>query len=63
MHASKVSLSKHSSDPQLLRVYVCSNQVISRWYLHHGLQLTAYPVSLNDTQKKSPTKLNFSTGC
>lgn len=57
MHASEVSLSKHSSDPQLLRVYICSHQVISRRHLHHGLQLTAYPIPLW-THKKSTNHIN-----
>lgn len=46
MHGSKVSLSKHSSNPQLLRVYICSHQMVPRWYLHHRLELTTNTVPL-----------------
>lgn len=47
MHAGKVSLPENSSNPQLLRVDICPHQMISRRYLHHGLQLTAHAVSLH----------------
>lgn len=59
MHASKVSLSKHSSNPQLLRVYIGSHHVISRWHLHHGLQLTADPVPLWAQKKNQSIKTTF----
>lgn len=60
MHASKVSLSEYSSNPKLLRVYVCSNQVISRWYLNHGFHFTAYAVPLRRKQKQILNIMSFS---
>lgn len=46
METSKVFISKECCYPEFLRIHVCSNKMISRRALNHGLQLTPYSVSL-----------------
>lgn len=48
MHPSKVSISEYGCDPQLLGVHISTHKDIARGSLHHGLQLTAYPVRLQE---------------
>lgn len=48
MHASEVSISKYSCNPQFLGVHISTHEDIARWSLHHGFQLTAYPVRLQE---------------